>query len=172
MEKTNRQRGIAPIVILLIMLGLVGVGGGVVYVKNKNKAITVGSPTPTPTPTPVVSPKGTMKAKTMTVKLDTQNNSKRTGEAVLTEIEGGKVKVILSVSGAPSGIVQPAHIHSGACPIPGAVKYPLTSVTNGASQTVLDVALEQLVAELPLAVNVHKSSTEAGVYVACGDITE
>lgn len=154
--------------ILLIVLGLAGIGGGVVYLKNKNKAVTMESPTPTPTPTPM--PEGMMKARTMTVKLASQNDSRQAGEAVLTEVEGDKVKVVLSLSGAPTGVAQPAHIHAGACPTPGAVKYPLTSVTNGASQTELDVTLDELVAQLPLAVNVHKSSTEAGVHVACGDV--
>ena len=163
MDRIKSQRGIAPFIVILILLGLAGVGGSIVYIKNKNKAITLQSPVPTPT-MPMT------KVRTMTIKLNTQNNSKQAGEVVLTEVSG-KVKVVLSVSGAPSGISQPAHVHVGACPTPGAVKYPLTAVTKGASQTTIDTTLQQLVAGLPLAINVHKSSAEAGVYIACGDLT-
>lgn len=166
MNKINRQSGIAPLAILLILLVLAGIGGGTAYVVNKNKkTVVVESPTLTATPTPEKP-----KIQTVTVKITAQNSSKQTGEAVLTEVNG-KVKVVLNVSGTQSVSVEPAHIHTGACPTPGAVIYPLASVAKGASQTTLDVTLEQLMAQLPLAINVHKSATQAGVYVACGDIT-
>jgi len=58
----------------------------------------------------------------------------------------------------------------GACPGVGAVKYPLTSIVNGASTTVLSVTLDQLKKELPLAINVHKSATEVSTYTACGPL--
>jgi len=166
MQKLNRQSGIAPIIILIIVLGLIGAGGSVVYVKNKNKRMAAESPTPT------ASPEGMMKARTVTVKMEAQNDSGNAGEAVLTEIEGGaKVKVVLSVSGAPTGVAQPAHIHGGSCPLPGGVLYPLTPVMNGASQTEIETTLGELLEQLPLSINVHKSQVEAAIYVACGDIT-
>ena len=76
----------------------------------------------------------------------------------------------LALTGAATSTPQPAHIHIGSCPTPGAVKYPLINVVNGMSDTLLDVSLAQLKSELPLAVNVHKSAAEASVYVACGNI--
>ena len=79
-------------------------------------------------------------------------------------------KVILNVQGAPAGVEQPAHIHKGACPTPGDVVYPLNSVVNGVSETVLDATVDALVGGLPLAVNVHKSQSEVNMYVACGDV--
>lgn len=102
--------------------------------------------------------------------LSEQNDSGESGTATMIEADG-KVKVMLNLTGAlPEGVEQPAHIHMGKCPDVGEVKYPLTSLVNGVSETMLDVTLDQLKAELPLAVNVHKSSEEVTVYVSCGDI--
>jgi predicted RNase H-like HicB family nuclease len=109
-------------------------------------------------------------AKVITVKLGEQNNSGEAGTAVLKE-ENGKTKVMLRLSGAPEGITQPAHIHTGSCAAIGSVKWPLTFPVNGKSDTTLDLALAQLSTEMPLAINVHKSVSEAGVYVSCGEIT-
>ena len=77
----------------------------------------------------------------------------------------------VSLTGAPAGVAQPAHIHVGACPGVGAVKYPLTFPVDGQSETVLDVTLEQLRSELPLAINIHRSAAEASVYVSCGELS-
>ena len=102
-----------------------------------------------------------------------ENNSGISGNAIL-EAKDGKVKVRLELTSSILGLImpaEPAHIHVGACPNVGAVVYPLQSVVNGKSETVLNVSWANLKAQLPLAVNVHKSSAEAGTYVACGDIT-
>ena len=106
---------------------------------------------------------------TMTVTLAAQNDSGETGTAILTETDG-KTTVTVNVANAPEGVPQPAHIHSGACPTPGEVVYPLTNVVNGMSETVLDVDLATLRQGLPLAINVHKSASEVQVYVSCGDL--
>lgn len=103
-----------------------------------------------------------------------QNNSGLSGTATLEERDG-KVKVELEVK-ATAGILgavlaaEPAHIHLGACPNVGAVKYPLSPVVNGKSETTLNISLADLRANLPLAINVHKSVAEIGVYIACTDI--
>ena len=107
--------------------------------------------------------------RTITVQLGSQGGSGRSGTAVLAEIDG-KVKVVVSLSGPSGGVSRPAHIHSGSCPDVGAVKYPLTSLAEGASQTNLEVSLDELVAQSPLAINIHKSSEEPSIYLACGDI--
>lgn len=106
--------------------------------------------------------------RTITVKLEPQSGSSRSGIAVLAETSG-KVKVIVNLSGS-NEVARPAHIHVGSCPDVGAVKYPLTNLANGASQTTLDISLDQLMIQLPLAINIHKSSEEPSVYLACGDI--
>ena len=105
----------------------------------------------------------------LTVTLTAQNNSGQPGTAIIAE-ENGKAKVSLFINNAPKGVAQPAHIHAGACPGVGEVKYPLSNVLDGKSETALDVGIDQLKSELPLAVNVHKSASEARVYVSCGPL--
>ncbi len=104
-----------------------------------------------------------------TVNLDTQNKSGEYGSAMLQEVNG-KVVVTLNIVGYPKGVPQPAHIHVGSCPNPGAVKYPLTSVLNGQSVTTIDTTLAVLKAMGKLAINVHKSVSESSVYYSCGDL--
>jgi len=102
-----------------------------------------------------------------------QNDSKESGAVMLVEA-GAQTHVVIDLSDVPADVTQPAHIHTGSCAEIGGVKYPLTGVakaeTGPVSQTTLDVSFEQLMSELPLAINVHKSQEESGVYVACGDV--
>ncbi len=105
-----------------------------------------------------------------TVTLSEQNVSGESGTATFTE-ENGQVKVTLNLTGVPQEVTQPAHIHVGACPDVGEVKYPLTSPVNGVSETILDTTLDQIRSEYPLGLNIHKSTDEPGVYVSCGDLT-
>jgi hypothetical protein len=104
----------------------------------------------------------------ITVTLTEQNGSGQNGTAVLTDM-GDQTQVVINISGG-SATAQPAHIHDGTCanlnPKP---KYPLTSVVNGTSTTMVPVKLSDLTDE-PYAINIHKSGTEASVYVSCGDI--
>lgn len=104
------------------------------------------------------------------IALTEENNSGESGNAVLKE-ENGKVTVTVSLTGYPDSTPQPAHIHVGACPGVGAVKYPLTSVVNGSSVTTLDVSMDTLKTSLPLAINIHKSAAESKVYTACGAVS-
>lgn len=107
----------------------------------------------------------------VSVVLAEENSSGESGTATLEEVDG-KVTVTVNLTGYPTdGIAQPAHLHVGACPGVGAVKYPLTSIVSGTSVTTLDVTLAELTAELPLALNVHKSAAEAKVYTACGGLS-
>ena len=99
------------------------------------------------------------------VKLDKGRDEDQNGMAVLVS-QGAKTEENLFIKPSP-GVAQPAHIHEGACPVPGAVKYPLTNVAEGKSKTVVDVALADLL-KGGLAINAHKSAAEAGKYVACG----
>lgn len=103
------------------------------------------------------------------IQLAEQNGSGQTGTATLTGTADGKLMVVVELSNGTS-VAQPAHIHNGTCanldPKPA---YPLTSLTNGVSDTTVDVSMEMLMGG-QYAVNVHKSAAEASVYVACGDI--
>lgn len=100
--------------------------------------------------------------------LSAQNGSAEVGTVTLTAM-GEKTRVDLALANAPDG-AQPAHIHMGTCakldPKP---KYPLTTVMDGTSTTVVDVPMSALMAG-GMAVNVHKSTTEIPVYVSCGEI--
>jgi hypothetical protein len=106
--------------------------------------------------------------KIITVVLSPENNSGQEGVVTIQEIDG-KVKVIIAAKKI-SALPQPAHIHTGKCPTPGAVKYPLKNVVDGKSETTLDLDMKTLLANGDLAVNIHKSIKEAEVFTACGDI--
>lgn len=107
----------------------------------------------------------------LTVTLTALNNSGETGTAELTDMGGGKTKVVLTMKGQPAGVAQPVHIHEGTCAnLTATPKYPLTTLANGKSETTVNVALADLTAK-PYAINVHKSAQEASIYVACGNIT-
>lgn len=154
----NRNLMIGAGVLILLVVG---------YMLLSNKQQPAPEPQ-APIMEETASPSATMSD--ITVTLAEQNDSGESGVATLSEAEG-KVKVILKLTGAPAGITQPAHIHMGKCPEVGAVKYPLTSPVDGMSETMLDVSIDKLRSELPLGINVHKSTTASTVYVSCGDLT-
>lgn len=119
------------------------------------------SPTKVISPVPTVAPK--------TIVLEQTGVSGQSGTVVF-QGDGDKTKVTVSMIGKAFTSPQPSHIHVGKCPNPGVVKYPLNNVVNGKAETVLSVSIEDLFADLPLAVNVHESAEKASVYTACGDL--
>lgn len=153
--------------LLIAVVLLVIIGGFLLFRGRAPQTATQSQVTPTQAAT--TTPSQASGSSEVEVTLSEQNSSAESGTATLMD-QDGKVLVTLEINGTPTGIEQPAHIHVGACPNPGAVKYPLSSVLNGKSETTLNVTMEQLMKELPLAVNVHKSQQEAKVYIACGDI--
>jgi len=109
-------------------------------------------------------------AESRTVVLKEQNDSGQSGTAVLVE-KDGQTTVTLSLTGAPSGVEQPAHIHVGSCATIGGVQFPLIGSVDGYSTTVLDMTLADiLISSTQLSINVHKSVPEVATYVACGDL--
>lgn len=148
---------------IIVAIAVIIVVGGFLFLSTGQ------TPSPTSTPTPIQAT-ATPVAMEKNILLSEQNKSGVSGSAVLRE-ENGKVNVTLNLTGGPKTTPQPAHIHVGACPDVGAVKYPLTNVVDGQSITTLDVTLAQLNNELPLAINVHKSAAQITVYTACGDLT-
>lgn len=172
--KINTQRGIAPIIVMLLVVAVAGGGTYAVKKSNSNKVkieqsakVQATSTVATSTTSNVAA---TSSAKTLQITLNEQNKSGQSGKVVITEVNG-KAKVIVNLTGKPSSTPQPSHIHLNSCSNIGAVKYELTNVGNGASQTMIDVSLDELLTQLPLSINVHKSAAEAGVYVACGDFS-
>ena len=106
----------------------------------------------------------------VSVKLNPQNNSGESGTATLSDVGGGKTKIVLAVSGQPANVGQPVHVHKGNCAqLDPAPAYGLTTLTDGKSETVIDVPISTLQKE-QFAVNGHKSATEASTYVFCGNI--
>ena len=107
----------------------------------------------------------------VTIQLGAQNNSGITGTATLTDLGNNQTRVAITVTGFQVGTPSPVHIHDGTCAtLNPAVKYPLTNLVDGKSETTVPVALSALLAQ-PHAINAHKSAQEATVYVACGNIT-
>jgi hypothetical protein len=154
------------VVIVIVVLVLVVGGylllnkGGVNYtMPTQNTTTTTTNTTQQPLPT----------AAGVEVSLNSQNNSSELGNAILND-SSGKLTVKIALKGEPDGASQPAHIHLGSCPTPGVVKYPLTSVVSGASDTTLDTTITDLKKLGPLAINVHMSDKQMNQYVACGDI--
>jgi hypothetical protein len=101
--------------------------------------------------------------------MSAQNGSGENGAVILTPL-GTKTRVEIALGAGPSGVAQPAHVHVGPCskltPKP---TYGLASVVDGYSVTTLDVPMDTLMSG-GFSVNVHKSPTEASVYVSCGDL--
>ena len=100
-----------------------------------------------------------------------QNNSGEIGTMNLYSNAGGtKTLVILHIHGYPAGIAQPAHVHRGTCenldPTP---TYPLANVVNGTSRTLLNVPRAKLLSG-NYSINVHRSTTNLKLYVACGHL--
>jgi Cu/Zn superoxide dismutase len=101
--------------------------------------------------------------------ISSQNGSGESGTVVLTP-QGDKTKVDVAIAGVPSGIPQPAHVHTGTCSnLDPAPKYPLAPVKDGVSSTVVSVPLATLTGG-GFAVNVHKSADDIKTYVACGNL--
>ncbi len=112
----------------------------------------------------------------MTAVLLELNNSKESGDAAIVAGNNDEAtEVSINIIGAPEGISQPAHFHSGTCTKPGGIVYSLNAATQGKSETSLvdkdggSVSLAAFEKSLPLALVVHKSGTEMAKYVACGD---
>ena len=112
-------------------------------------------------------PASTEAQQSVTINLSPQNDSGQAGTAVLTP-DGAGTKVVVTLSNAPGP--HPAHIHAGSCPTPGAVVFPLMSVTNGRSETTVAASIADIL-QAPHAINVHKSPQEIPVYTACGNLT-
>ena len=105
------------------------------------------------------------------VKLKPQPGSTEAGTATLLDGAAGLI-VKLRVAGGPEGTPQPAHIHTGTCDNLGGVKYPLKSVVDGTSETVIPNVTLATFSKGEWAINVHKSTSDLKTYVACGNISQ
>jgi plastocyanin len=158
---TNYKKGIAPIVIALIVAALLGGGYAITKKNSKQRPVEEKSEL-----------KETGANKSTSFPLMTQNNSGQSGTATISKADE-KTKVVIDITtpaGATGTTTQPAHIHESLCATIGAVKYPLANVVNGKSETMLDVSYDALMNAGPLSLNIHKSATDVKIYVACGDL--
>lgn len=106
-----------------------------------------------------------------TILLTEQNKLGQSGQAVISEGPNGNAVVTITMTGGTFPDPQPAHIHVGSCPNPGAVKYPLTNLVGGKSVTTLDASYDEVVnPKEKMAINIHKSAAESKVYTACGNV--
>ncbi len=105
----------------------------------------------------------------ITIPLAALNHSGETGTATLTQVAMG-VRVVVALKNAPAD-AQPTHIHIGTCGnINKAPEYPLVNTVGGTgTSTVAGVTLAQLL-KGKYAINVHKSTSDLAMYVACGNI--
>jgi hypothetical protein len=106
-------------------------------------------------------------------RISAQNGSGENGTAIIIQGAPGTDEVIVKVriSGAPSDVAQPMHIHRGTCakldPKPA---YPLTALMDGTSESkVKGITLADL-EKGDYAINIHKSGKDIATYVACGNL--
>ncbi|MEK7103628.1 MAG: hypothetical protein AAB870_04745 [Patescibacteria group bacterium] len=171
------QKGLSTNIAIAIIAAIALVaGGGITYYSyNTQKQAEIQQETSMMATTTTKQPETTSTQPASTQKtqikvvLAAQNDSGESGTATLTDVNG-QVQVDINVVGEPDGANQPAHIHSGACPTPGDVQYPLTPVVNGTSRTMIGISMESLFKRFPLAINIHKSTADMKAYIACGDI--
>ncbi len=115
------------------------------------------------------SPAPAMRKLPLQIRLAEQNKSGETGTATL--YDGARGLIVRLRTNGDVDVDQPAHIHKGTCdkldPKP---TYPLTTIHEGKSEkTIEGVTIAQL-EKSPYAINVHKSTKEIPIYVACGNI--
>ena len=105
---------------------------------------------------------------TLSIILNAQNDSGQSGIATLTA-QGDDTQVVLTLS---EGAMESSavHIHSGQCgPELDGVVHPLTNITDGSSNTLLEgVALASLLTG-GFAINSHNADNPS-IYTACGNI--
>ena len=150
----------------LITIVILALGVWAVVALTDDDDVAIESPTPSVSQSTTPSGTGAM---TKEFDLKEQNDSNQEGTVTLTALAGGRTRVDIVLNNAPT-TAEPAHIHVGACPSPGVIKYSLSNVVSGRSTTTLNVPFDTFKTLGALAVNVHKSAAELNVYMACTDL--
>jgi hypothetical protein len=109
-----------------------------------------------------------------TAHLTPMNGSKIEGSATVTP-DGNKMVVTITLAGGEKGQVLPWHVHTGKCSTGGGVYGPAGSYTpitldpyGAAKVTVTIPATSPESGDYHI--NVHKSSSDMGTIVSCGDL--
>lgn len=104
----------------------------------------------------------------VTITLGPGRDGSQTGDAFIFE-EDGLAFVGIEIAAGTPGVLQPAHVHDGDCPGVGAIAFPLASVLDGFSFTILSATQAELLAG-DFAINIHQSVPQIGLYTACGEV--
>jgi hypothetical protein len=102
------------------------------------------------------------------LQLAEQGGSGQSGTATLTEVDGGKTRIVIELSNPPAK-QQPSHVHPGSCDDLGPPVAGLSNVVDGKAETVVDMSLDELRTG-ELVVHAHKSAQEYDTSVACAPI--
>lgn len=150
----------------LVMIALAALASGFLAACTPQQQVTP------PTQPATDAEEAMAKPSQMLVTLFETNESGQSGTATIDETSEGLVVTLQILGASEYPDPQPAHIHVGPCPDVGEVKYPLTNVIDGYSQTVLEnLTISDITEDVAgLSVNVHKSADEADVWTACGDL--
>ncbi len=179
---TSRVFLIATLLVATIVLGACGAPPSPTpppptAVPPPPPATATTAPTTAPTAAPTAAPVATTApsssapagAASITINLGAGRDGDQTPATATLTAQGAKTEVVLTIKPAAAGVSQPVHIHEGACPGVGAVKFPLTNIVDGKSTTVVDAQLKDLLTGT-YSINAHESTANAGKYVACGGI--
>lgn len=104
----------------------------------------------------------------VSIDLRSDGNTNVLGAAHIGSADG-LTGLSIDMTPGPEDVLQPAHIRHGSCGSLDDSAYPLASVLNGQSFTLVSVSLSELLAG-GYAIDVQASEAESGVSVACGDI--
>lgn len=117
----------------------------------------------------------TVSTATWTATINPMGGSGITGSAMVRPTSGGGSATV-SISGAPPNSTLPWHVHSGTCATGGGVVgaaaaySPLSVGADGKATSTANVSAA-LDPAAKYHVNVHKSASDMGTIVACGDLT-
>lgn len=114
-----------------------------------------------PTMRPLIQP-------TLVLLSDVQTSG-QSGMASVSDLGEGRTKITITLSGGSPIETQPADIRTGTCARPGVVKFALTNVVNGSSETFVDEPLSSL-QDGHLIFTVHPSAKDKNTITACGSL--
>ncbi|MEO5511200.1 MAG: hypothetical protein ABIV28_00020 [Longimicrobiales bacterium] len=122
------------------------------------------------------SDKGGLSATTgdWSASLSSRNNSGITGTAgVQSAVIGSGMRI--SIRGATSGAAHPWHVHAGPCSASGGImgspsSYPALTIAADGTATANVTINAPLTEGNTYSVNVHRSASDMGTIVACGEL--
>lgn len=149
-----------------LIIGVLALASVAVYFLIQRRP---SAPVAPPEPVKVEEPTVVAPPRMITLTLDAQQNGIESGQALIFD-EGGKAKIVLSLTNAPLDVPQPADVVLGTCASPGVSVFTLAPAVNGGSETKLLPTLDEFLAKSPLAIRVKQSAVEGDIIVACGTL--